>query len=81
MVKYAEIRINRESFVYDALLHIRLRKFLEDNGGWSTYEDFYTLDTTIQFTSPETFKLFLIEFIESDKMRVMTKFGIDFDDE
>ena len=73
MVKYAEIRINREAFVYDTLLRIRLRQFLEANRGWSKQEDFNTLETIIQFISPETFKQFLIEFAESDKEQAMTK--------
>lgn len=54
-------------------LFIKLDQFFRYYRGWEMMDDFNTLERIIVFTSPETFKQFLIEFTESDIERAMTK--------
>lgn len=74
MLKGAEIRICKEVMMMrDPSLSIKLDQFFHYYKGWEMMDDFHTLERIIVFTSPETFKQFLIEFAESDTGRAMTK--------
>ena len=79
-MKYPSIRINKcIQYEKDTTLPSRLNYFFKSHLGWEIEDDYLTLDTIITFISPDTYKEFLVEFVERDKkMTQSSGLGIEY---